>query len=152
MSSWTVDQMRSALHEYETELRQQGKALNTTASYVTGADRFLNWLSQQRPGASAPVASKPASSGYEALAAWLDTKSEVVVAMSFAEVERVMGRALPASARRHRAWWANDRGGTHSHARAWLDAGRLTEDVDLNVGMVQFRRQTTQVNRGGKTA
>lgn len=36
---------------------------------------------------------------------------------------------LPSSARRHRAWWAND--ATHAQARAWLDEGWRVEAVNL---------------------
>ena len=56
------------------------------------------------------------------------------------QIERVVGAPLPASARRHCAWWANERIGTHSHARAWLDAGYETRDLDVNGATVEFVR------------
>lgn len=59
--------------------------------------------------------------------------------MGFAEIERVLGFALPASARKHQAWWSNSRHG-HSHAAAWLDAGWRTSDLDLIGQRVTFRR------------
>ncbi len=58
--------------------------------------------------------------------------------MSFSEIERILGFALPASARRYQAWWANEREGTHSHARSWLDASYGTQGVDLNAQTVRF--------------
>jgi hypothetical protein len=60
--------------------------------------------------------------------------------MTFADIERVIGASLPASARRYRPWWANEQAGTHIHARAWLDAGRRTTNVDLNAQTVDFVR------------
>ena len=61
-----------------------------------------------------------------------------VVHLSFREIEALLGVALPASARRYRPWWANEEAGTHVHARAWLDAGRRTTNVDLAAGTVDF--------------
>ena len=49
---------------------------------------------------------------------------------SFAEIEEVLGLDLPASARSHAAWWSNDDG--HSQARAWLDAGFRTSELDTS--------------------
>jgi CBS domain-containing protein len=43
------------------------------------------------------------------------------IAYAFGQIEAMIGRKLPASAREHRAWWANDR--QHVQARQWLDAG-----------------------------
>ena len=77
---------------------------------------------------------------YDPLKGYLSKQSDPVVKMSFAEVERVLGRPLPASARNHRAWWANEAVGTHSHARSWLDAHRKTMNVDLNAATVEFVR------------
>ena len=39
--------------------------------------------------------------------------------MTFAEIEQILGAALPKSAYRYRPWWANQRAGTRVHARAW---------------------------------
>jgi hypothetical protein len=72
---------------------------------------------------------------YEALTGYLRVRSEPVVVVSFAELDRVVG-GLPASARKYSAWWANSR---HSqpHAFAWLDAGRRATPV-LTSGQVRF--------------
>jgi hypothetical protein len=69
----------------------------------------------------------------------LDGAGRVLVRLTFAEIERVLGDELPPSARKHQAWWANEsRGGTHSHARSWLDAGYRTQNLDLNAQTVEF--------------
>lgn len=57
---------------------------------------------------------------------------------SFADIEAVIGGELPASARSHRAWWANDR--SHRHALAWLDAGWRTAEVDMTGESLRFQR------------
>ena len=57
---------------------------------------------------------------------------------SFADIEAIIGSNLPASARSHRAWWGNDR--SHGHARAWLDAGWQTADVDMAAESLRFQR------------
>jgi hypothetical protein len=59
------------------------------------------------------------------------------VELSFDNIEGIVG-SLPASARNHRAWWAND--ATHVQARAWLDAGRRVASVELGRGRVRFER------------
>jgi hypothetical protein len=51
------------------------------------------------------------------------------VQLSFEEVVRLVGE-LPPSARQYRAWWANEPR-THSHARAWLEAGWRVDAVNL---------------------
>jgi hypothetical protein len=60
---------------------------------------------------------------------------------SFAEIERILGFALPDSARIYRPWWANQRsGGGHSHALAWQAAGWRTRAVDLEAETLAFER------------
>lgn len=57
---------------------------------------------------------------------------------AFEEIEAVLGLPLPASARRHNAWWSN---GGHRHADSWGDAGFRTSAVDLAGGRVTFVRE-----------
>lgn len=45
------------------------------------------------------------------------------VALSFEQIERILNDKLPPSAYRYPAWWANEKEGSHVHARSWLDAG-----------------------------
>lgn len=61
--------------------------------------------------------------------------------VSFAELEAVLGFALPESARVHRPWWSNQRnGGGHGHALAWQVAGWKTRAVDLERETLVFER------------
>lgn len=67
---------------------------------------------------------------YDPLRRYLLQQTRNRVPMTFREVEAIISGTLPASARRHRPWWANDATG-HAHAQAWLEAGYRTEQVDM---------------------
>lgn len=141
--SWTEQQLRDALNDYEAELRAAGKARNTVSTYVQHPERFINWLVgsyRPRPAPSQSTARAGRSSVYDPLRELLQDREDGTVPMTFSEIEEVLGRPLPASARRHRPWWANERHGTHTHAQAWLEAGRRTENVDMDLETVEFVR------------
>lgn len=78
-------------------------------------------------------------SKYEPLPQFLASANGSVKRLSFAEIERILGFKLPKSAYEHEAWWSNNATG-HSHARAWLDAGWRTQEVDLSGRKVTFHR------------
>ena len=59
--------------------------------------------------------------------------------LSFHRIEQIIGVGLPPSARKHQAWWANNRHG-HSHCRAWLEAGWRTENLNIPGEKVDFVR------------
>lgn len=59
---------------------------------------------------------------------------------TFADIERLLGFALPNSARVHRPWWANQTNGGHSHALAWQATGWRTSEVDLLAESLIFER------------
>ena len=64
------------------------------------------------------------------------------VEMTFTEIAQLVG-SLPESATRYQAWWENEsEGGRHVQARAWLNAGREVERVDLAAGRVWFSAPT----------
>jgi hypothetical protein len=80
-------------------------------------------------------------SKYDSLARYLAAQDSKVT-LTFDAIERILGFALPRSARRHPAWWSN---GSHSHvqAAAWLNAGFETAEVDIAGERLSFlpRRQ-----------
>jgi hypothetical protein len=78
------------------------------------------------------------TSVYEPLRSHLFDRDEVVVRMTFTDVESVLGRRLPMSARTYPAWWANEKIATHAHPRAWLDTGRQTRSLDFSAESVEF--------------
>ncbi len=75
------------------------------------------------------------ASRYEALTAFLGDRSDPVVEMTFAELDRLVS-GLPDSARKYPAWWANSRS-SQPHAKFWLDARRRVTP-DFNAGRVRF--------------
>ena len=78
-------------------------------------------------------------SKYEPLATHLRESGKTVVSMTFDEIERVIGAALPASAFRHRAWWSNNPANSVI-TYAWLKAGYKTADVNMPGRKLVFRR------------
>lgn len=63
------------------------------------------------------------------------------VTLTFDIIEKILNDSLPASAHEHRAWWGNQKQGTHVESIAWMDAGWLVEIVNLNEKWVKFVRQ-----------
>jgi len=86
---------------------------------------------------------------YEPLAAHLSEERDNVWMASFEEIEAVLGFSLPPSARNHREWWGNQRGGGHSQAKGWQDAGWQVRKVDLAGKRVEFRRVGFEGERVG---
>jgi hypothetical protein len=83
----------------------------------------------------------PRESRYTPLAIWLQSQpgSKRKVQFSFSDIEEIIGGELPNSARKHRAWWANDSVG-HSHSQLWLEAGWRASFVSLAEEKVTFAR------------
>ena len=78
-------------------------------------------------------------SKYSALRRQLENAAGPSVEMTFGEVDDIVG-GLPASARRHSAWWSNEREGSHVQAHAWMDAGWRAESVNLTAERVRFTK------------
>jgi CBS domain-containing protein len=58
--------------------------------------------------------------------------------LTFNDIEAIIDGELPASAREHRAWWAND--STHAQALQWLRVGWRTATINMTDGKVIFTR------------
>jgi len=61
-----------------------------------------------------------------------------IVTLKFREIEEIIGGKLPASAYKHRAWWAND-SLNHVQSREWLNAG-WRASVTISNETVTFKR------------
>jgi hypothetical protein len=86
-------------------------------------------------------------SKYNKLSAHLDSLRESEWHATFKELESILGFTLPASTRRHPAWWANDaRQGRQ--AMAWLSAGWRTGDHNLTGETVTFYRDAGAAGKG----
>jgi hypothetical protein len=76
---------------------------------------------------------------YQPLEAYLARSPAAETAMSFAEIEAVLGAPLPHTALTHRAWWSNNPS-NNVMTRSWLAAGYRTERVDMVARTLVFRR------------
>ena len=79
-------------------------------------------------------------SRYEPLAAFLRARpeAEVKLPLQFDQIERILGRHLPPSAREYPAWWSNTT--SHSQAGSWMGAGWKTWEVSIPRETVLFVR------------
>ena len=73
---------------------------------------------------------------YVPLGRYLQQQSQASVTLTFRQIEKIIGRLLPASAFIHSAWWANDI--THVQAKAWLSADREVNPADLTKRTATF--------------
>jgi len=91
-------------------------------------------------------------SKYESLCSYLGSLRQVKrLRVTFSEIEGILKFKLPRSAITYAAWWSNDATG-HSHAKAWLDAGWRTADVDVagrKVTLVREERRPLKTDPWG---
>jgi hypothetical protein len=76
---------------------------------------------------------------YATLREFLSAQSAPRLKMTFQEVAAAAKVRLPASAFRYPQWWQND-AEHHVQAKAWIEAGYKTENVDLAARVVEFVR------------
>lgn len=74
---------------------------------------------------------------YEPLYKYLIKSEEPNLCLVFAEIEKILGDKLPASAYVHRQWWANNKS-KGRQANAWIDAGYKIENINFNKQTVLF--------------
>ena len=86
---------------------------------------------------------------YRKLRAYLEAHPRREWRTTFSNIESILGFELPASARKHSAWWSNEKdGGRHSQAVAWTAAGWETAEVDVEAETLVFRpRKRSTVKR-----
>jgi hypothetical protein len=115
----------------------QGRQLAFYAGTLAGPPERP--VASAAPAAAAAAKAEP-TGGYAPLGRWLDGIGERTFTARFAELEAALGRSLPASARRHRPWWANS---GSVQARGWLGAGWRVAAVDLATQRVTFQQART---------
>ena len=84
---------------------------------------------------------------YSPLRTFLETQGEDRIAMSFDEIERLLGETLPAS-KKYPAWWSNNPS-NNPMTKEWLAAGFETGDVDVAGETVTFRRAERAIGFDG---
>ncbi len=77
-------------------------------------------------------------SKYDPLGRYMVRRGGREIRMTFSEIEKILGFALPPSARKHRPWWSNN-AGSSVMTQVWLDAGYASEQVDMAGEQVVFR-------------
>lgn len=129
------------------EFRRRGASVEIPAEHLSQGEQLAfyargKWTSQTAamPAATIRPTAPAARGSYAPLGDHLTATTATHVKLTFTQIERVLGRQLPASARRHRAWWSNETSGTHSHAAAWMGAGWRVDAVDLTAATAQFHR------------
>ncbi len=78
-------------------------------------------------------------SKYDPLTFHLAKRGQSFVPMRFSDIEKLLGFDLPASARKHRAWWSNNPSNSVM-TKAWLSAGYQSEQVDLESEQLTFKK------------
>ncbi|NOR63652.1 MAG: hypothetical protein GQ535_14305 [Rhodobacteraceae bacterium] len=82
-------------------------------------------------------------SKYAPLTNHLGLQHSNFVAMTFAEIEHQLGFHLPASSRKHRAWWSNNPT-NNVMTKAWLAAGYETAQVDIESEKLMFIKNNSE--------
>ena len=75
---------------------------------------------------------------YDPLGTYLRDQNRAFVPMTFMDIEKVVGSRLPNS-QRYPAWWSNNPF-NNVMTQVWLDAGFVTEQVDIAGRKLVFRR------------
>ncbi len=76
------------------------------------------------------------------LTAYLEKCGKDEIKLSFSDVERILGFQLPDSAYLHQPYWSNS--GSHPIASAWMNAGYLSQHVDMKGHTVEFVKKNHQ--------
>ena len=85
---------------------------------------------------------------YEPLRSFLEGQSAERVQVTFREIEQILGGELPNS-KRYPAWWSNNPS-NNPMTKVWLEAGFLTEQVDVAGERLTFRRAEMDGVKPGK--
>jgi hypothetical protein len=83
----------------------------------------------------------PVPPEYLSLHNYLDKRYAETVVLTFAQIEDLLGFALPESAKRQPEWWTNAEGDATptAQARSWMQAGRFATP-NLPAHTVRFER------------
>lgn len=114
------------------------------APLMEGVLEAISGTSQSPPVEFEEIQTLIRTRKYTGIARHLIRNESDSTTLSFADVERLIGASLPDSARRHRAWWGNDRK-SHSQASGWLGVGWQVKSAHLPEERVVFQRMASRV-------
>jgi hypothetical protein len=77
---------------------------------------------------------------YDRLKSYLKFRSAFTdtVRLTLAQIDGVIGDNLPITAYRSESWWENSP--SKPHSKAWIEAGWITEEVNLKEGYIIFQK------------
>jgi len=86
------------------------------------------------------IVSPKTVSKYDRLGSYLKFRAAFtnMVRLPLAKIDGIIGDNLPINAYRSEAWWSNSP--NNAHARAWIEAGWETQEVNLKESYVVFRK------------
>jgi hypothetical protein len=86
------------------------------------------------------IVSPKSKTTYGSLTSYLKFRAAFTnfVKLSFAQIDGIIGKNLPMNAYRDEKWWDNSP--NSARARAWLDAGWRTSELNLKEGYVIFQK------------
>jgi uncharacterized HhH-GPD family protein len=134
-----------AIVEIPTEGMRQGEQL----AFYSRASSFAQSQARSQRDQRVETVRRSAFKTSTALTDFLTTATSPVT-LQFSELERILGRLLPASARRHRAWWANS--ATQTLPRQWLAVGWRAETVSLPQEQITLTHADTAAGRAGQNS
>ena len=82
-------------------------------------------------------------SKYDPLKQFLVDSGADCITKNFDEVTEIIGTKLPVSAFQHRAWWSNNKT-NNAMTQAWLEAGYITRNVDMEQCTLEFLKCSTK--------
>jgi hypothetical protein len=83
------------------------------------------------------------SKRYRRLSEYLEESCEKVVRLSFDDIYKLVGPPIPASARKHQAFWANTK--THTIALSWMCVGYKVIEANIEQEYVIFEKENPNV-------
>lgn len=82
----------------------------------------------------------PKKSIYAPLSDFLEASDAPSLTLDFKNLETILNRSLPVSARNHKQWWDNSEQSRHAQAKSWLDVGWRVTRVDLVAEKITFKK------------
>ncbi len=127
----------SGLSARRTKSRSSRSTLDRVSSSPSTVGRHRGKPSRYRPASSRGRTVREAVPTTR----WPNTSSVCpapTVTLTLTDLERLLDRNLPASAHAPRAWWSNERSGTHTHARAWMGVGWMVDQSTSETPRLRF--------------
>ncbi|MCB0184642.1 MAG: DUF4268 domain-containing protein, partial [Caldilineaceae bacterium] len=123
----------------DTTAQPDGFGADVAKASLSGSESEIAYSSVDMGSRGYEDESDDQVSRYSPLSTYLQNEGaeQENIKLTFAKIEQIIGQELPASARVHRSWWANDSQG-HVQAQSWLEIGWRVSSVNLSAQVVTF--------------